>query len=55
MLEYVNIKDFKVGQRIKGVYLIKSVSVKITNSNNKKYLDITLSDKTGDINAKLWD
>lgn len=55
MLEYVNIKDFKVGQRIKGVYLIKSVAVKITNSNNKKYLDITLSDKTGDINAKLWD
>ena len=55
MLEYINIKDFKVGQRIKGVYLIKSVAVKITNSNNKKYLDITLSDKTGDINAKLWD
>ena len=55
MLEYVNIKDFKVGQRIKGVYLIKSIAVKITNSNNKKYLDITLSDKTGDINAKLWD
>ena len=55
MLEYVNIKDFKVGQRIKGVYLIKSIAVKITNSNNKKYLDITLSDKTGDINAKLCD
>lgn len=55
MLEYVNIKDFKVGQRIKGVYLIKNIAVKITNSNNKKYLDITLSDKTGDINAKLWD
>ena len=55
MLEYVNIKDFKVGQRIKGVYLIKSIAVKITNSNNKKYLDITLSDKTDDINAKLWD
>ena len=55
MLEYVNIKDFKVGQRIKGENLIKSIAVKITNSNNKKYLDITLSDKTGDINAKLWD
>lgn len=55
MLEYVKIKDLKVGQKINGVYLIKNISVKLTNSNNKKYLDITLSDKTGDINAKLWD
>ncbi len=55
MLEYVKINDLKVGQKINGVYLIKNISVKLTNSNNKKYLDITLSDKTGDINAKLWD
>lgn len=55
MFQYVKIKDFKIGQKIKGVYLIKNISVKLTNSNNKKYLDITLSDKTGDINAKLWD
>lgn len=55
MLEYVKIKDLKVGKKINGVYLIKNISVKLTNSNNKKYLDITLSDKTGDINAKLWD
>lgn len=55
MLEYVSIKDFKIGDRIEGVYLIKSILVKVTNSNNKKYLDIVLSDKTGSINAKLWD
>ena len=55
MLEYVNIKDFKIGDKIEGVYLIKNIVVKVTNSNNKKYLDITLSDKTGNINAKLWD
>ena len=55
MLEYVNIKDFKIGDKIEGVYLIKSILVKVTNTNNKKYLDITLSDKTGNINAKLWD
>lgn len=54
-MEYVSIRDFKVGQKINGVYLIKSIIVKVTNSNNKRYLDVTLSDKTGDINAKLWD
>lgn len=54
MLDCVNIKDFKVGDKIEGVYLIKNIIMKVTNSNNKKYLDLTLSDKTGDINAKLW-
>lgn len=55
MIEHINIKDFKVGNRVKGVYLIKSINIKITNSNNKKYLDMILSDNTGNINAKLWD
>ena len=54
-MEHINIKNFKIKQRITGIYLIKSISVKVTNSNSKRYLDITLSDKTGDINAKLWD
>lgn len=54
MLNCVNIKDFKVGDKIEGIYLIKNILIKVTNSNNKKYLDLTLSDKTGDINAKLW-
>lgn len=55
VLEYVNIKDFKVGQRVNGVYLIKSIAIKVTNSNNKRYLDVVLCDKSGDINAKLWE
>ena len=55
VLDYVSIRDFKVGQRVRGVYLIKSIVVKVTNSNSKRYLDIILCDKTGDINAKLWD
>lgn len=48
------INEFIVGDHIEGFFLIKSISVKSTN-NNKKYLDITLSDKTGEINAKMWD
>ncbi len=55
MLNRVNIKDLKVGRKIEGVYLIKNIAVKLTNSNNKKYLDISLCDKTGNINAKLWE
>ncbi|AID43958.1 3'-5' exoribonuclease [Candidatus Arthromitus sp. SFB-mouse-Japan] len=55
MKGHINIKDFKVGERIQGVYLIRTIHVKLTNSSNKKYLDINFSDKTGNINAKLWD
>ncbi|MBR3297179.1 MAG: HD domain-containing protein [Firmicutes bacterium] len=35
-------------------FLVKDISVKI-GSNHKKYLDLTLSDRTGDINGKKWD
>lgn len=55
MIEHINIKDLKVGQKIKSIYLINNINLKVTNSNNKKYLDITFGDKTGNINAKLWD
>jgi len=51
---YKKIGDFKVGDFIEGFYLVKAVSVK-TSSNNKTYLDFNLADKTGEINAKLWD
>lgn len=49
------INEFEAGKRIEGFYLIKSVDCKTTNSNNKKYLDFVLGDKTGEINAKLWE
>ncbi|WP_139902053.1 3'-5' exoribonuclease YhaM family protein [Clostridium thermarum] len=50
-----NINEFEAGKRIEGFYLIRSVDCKTTNSNNKKYMDFTLWDKTGEINAKLWE
>ncbi|MCT4564727.1 MAG: HD domain-containing protein [Maledivibacter sp.] len=46
--------DFKVGDFIEGFYLVKSMILK-TSSNNKTFLDFNLADKTGEINAKLWD
>ena len=48
------IKEFEVGDDIQGYYLIKGMNLK-TSSNNKKYLDLILTDKTGEINAKVWD
>lgn len=49
-----NIKDFVVGERGSGAYIVVSHSVKPTKTG-KPYLDISLSDKTGTINGKLWD
>lgn len=48
------IKEFEVGDDIQGFFLIKGMNLK-TSSNNKKYLDLNLTDKTGEINAKAWD
>lgn len=48
------IKEFEVGDDIQSFYLIKSMNLK-TSSNNKKYLDLNLTDKTGEINGKVWD
>lgn len=48
------IKDFKVGEEVTGYYLVKAKNVK-TSSANKPYIDFTLQDITGEVNAKLWD
>lgn len=48
------ISEFEAGDDIQGFYLIKSMNLK-TSSANKKYLDLTLTDKSGEINAKVWE
>lgn len=53
-MEEKKIAAFNVGEEIQGFFIIKALNVK-TSSNNKKYLDFTLADKTGEVNAKLWD
>lgn len=50
---HTNIKDLQVGQTASGVYIVNSHAVKPTKVNTS-YLDITLSDKTGTINGKMW-
>lgn len=49
-----NIKDLKTGEKAEGFYLIKSFDIKKT-TNGKQYIDLVLVDKTGEINAKIWD
>jgi 3'-5' exoribonuclease len=49
------INQFEIGKKVEGFFLVKSADFKTTNSNNKKYLDFILGDKTGEINAKLWE
>lgn len=53
-IETKKIGDFLPGDEVDSYLLIKQSSVRIS-SNNKQYLDFTLIDKSGAINAKLWD
>lgn len=53
-MELKKICELQANDKIDGFFLIKSAELK-TSSNNKKYMDFTLADKTGEINAKLWE
>lgn len=48
------VSELKPGEKTDGFYLIKNFGVKKT-TNGKQYIDLNLVDKTGEINAKLWD
>ncbi|MBP2629222.1 MAG: metal dependent phosphohydrolase [Firmicutes bacterium] len=47
------IKQLQTGDLIQSFFLVKVADSK-TGSNNKNYLDLTLVDQTGEINAKIW-
>ncbi len=49
-----SISELKAGEKAEGFYLIKGFEVKKT-TNGKQYIDIDLVDKTGEINAKIWE
>jgi len=53
-MEQKNIIDFQRGDTVQGFFVIKAAALK-TSSNNNKYMDYTLGDKTGEINGKHWD
>ncbi len=49
-----SISELKAGEKVDGFYLVKSFEVKKT-TNGKQYIDIELVDRTGEINAKIWE
>lgn len=53
-MEAKKIRDFQSGDLVQSYFLVKAAEYK-TTSNQKNYLDLTLVDQTGEINAKLWD
>lgn len=51
MHQFIN--SLSVNDNVEAIYLVKTASSKL-NKNNSPYLDMTLCDKTGEINAKVW-
>ena len=48
------IENFRDGTRVNNVYLVKMKNTALTK-NGKEYLNVTLQDRTGTIDAKVWD
>lgn len=48
------ISEFKAGEKAEGFFLIKSFEIKKT-TGGKQYIDLNIVDKSGEINAKIWD
>lgn len=48
------IEQFREGMRISDVYLCKTKQILLTK-NGKEYVSMTLQDKTGTIDSKIWD
>ena len=48
------IKDFKDGDRVFDIYLCKHKQSAVTK-NGKPYDNVILQDKTGTIDAKIWE
>ena len=50
----MNIRQFSVGETVQTFLLIKRIESRLTGAG-KRYLDIVLCDKSGEISARLWD
>ena len=48
------IESFREGMHVSDVYLCKNKQIQLTK-NGKEYGNVVLQDKTGTIDAKIWD
>ena len=53
-MKEIFVKDLVKDQEITEFFMAKTVAIKV-GANGKQYMDIMLSDKTGDVTAKKWD
>lgn len=53
-MKKIFVRDIKEQSEIVDFFLIKSINVRV-DSRKKEYLDMILSDKTGEISSKKWD
>ena len=49
-----DVNTFSKGDTIQGFYMIKTAVLKTSNANNR-YIDLTIADRTGEVNGKIWD
>ena len=54
MSKEIFIENLTVGEEVTDYFMAKNAGLK-TGSNQKIYFDVTLADKTGEINGKKWD
>ncbi len=54
MNKLIFIQDLKVDQELTEFFMAKEIAIRM-GSNKKYYLDVTLSDNSGEINGKKWD
>lgn len=53
-MKKIYVDSLETGTMFDDFFLMKSVTVR-TGANQKQFLDMMLSDRTGDVNAKKWD
>lgn len=49
-----SVAEIKDGDRVSGVFLVQSKAVPL-NKHGKPYLSLTLADRTGSLDARMWD
>ena len=53
-MKEIFISSLEVGETITSFFMLKELNIRV-GSNGKKYCDMTLADKSGEITAKKWD
>ena len=51
----MQIAQLRKDDRFEGFLLVRTAEQRTSNANGSRYLDMTLTDASGEINAKMWD